>query len=120
MAGRTNFKMEQGSTFERTIYRRERDQVTPVPLTGMDARMQIRDGIDNTTYLVLLTSSPAAGLTVNGPLGQVDIRIGADVTAALPTDADLVYDIEMVDQVDPTEVLRLLEGRVRVSPEVTR
>lgn len=117
---RKNFIIEQGSTFERTIYRREADRVTPEPLTGMNARMQIRDGIDNTAILVSLTSSPAAGLTVNGPLGQVDIRIGADVTATLPTDGDLVYDIEMVDQVDPTEVLRLLEGEIRVSPEVTR
>lgn len=120
MTGRKNFIIEQGATFTRNCFKRERDQVTPIPLTGMDARMQIRDGIDNTTYLVQLTSNPAAGLTVDGPLGKVSIRIGADVTATFPTDGDLVYDIEMVDQGDPTEVLRLVQGDIHVDPETTR
>lgn len=120
MAGHKNFEVDQGAVFERTIYRRLSDKITPVELTNMDARMQIRNGIDATTPLVVLTSNPPAGLTVDEPNGAVAIRIGADVTATFPTDGDLVYDLEVVDRNDPTEVIRLLGGEMRVSAEVTR
>lgn len=119
--GRKNFTFEQGAVFERTVYKMLADRVTPDSLAGYDARMQIRDGNDSPTVLVALTSNPAAGLTITAAAGRVDIRIGADVTAVLPIDSDLVYDLELVDQGDATEVVRLLYGRFQAKwQEVTR
>lgn len=121
MAGKKNFTVTQGMTFARTMYWRLRDQVTPIDLTGLQARMQVRDGADNLFALVTLTSSPAAGLTVTPLLGRVDVRIGAEVTATFPVDGDLVYGLEMYDPLDITQVPYTVTGRMRVQgPEVAR
>lgn len=105
--------IEQGATFSVRFEWRENNASGPlVDTTGFVPHMQIktRPGGD-----VLATFTPASGLTAVA--GVIVLRIGADVTAALPRDG--VYDIELHHTADPTEVIRLVAGRVLLSKEVT-
>lgn len=121
MSAQKHFTTDQGLTFTRTLYWRLADRVTPINLTGLQARMQVRDGATNPVALVSLTSSPAAGLTVTPLLGQVNFRIGADVMSTLPVDGDLVYGLELYDPTDLTQVSYAVSGRIRLNgPEVDR
>lgn len=116
--------INQGETFDRTLtfypdgaY----DLITnaptddPVDLTGYSARMQIRRNVHSADALLSLTEGD--GLTLGDDLGTIRILIDADTSSDWVWRSG-VYDLELVM---PTgEVLRLLEGDVKVSPEVTR
>lgn len=121
-AGRYSFTIEQGATFTRTIT--WRDIVGGlVPLTGFSARMKVKTADLATTILDLVdagaTGSQINALTLGGAAGTIVIALTPAKTAALaatPGD-DLVYDLELVSGAGA--VTRLLQGRVKVSAEVT-
>jgi hypothetical protein len=109
--------IEQGATFSLTFEWREDDGSSPpagplIDTSGYDARMQIktRPGGD-----VLVTLAEGNGITVAG--GIISVRIGADVTTTLAKSG--AYDLELHSVTDPTEVIRLAQGRVTLSKEVT-
>ena len=119
-AAKENLTIENGITFEKTWIYADKTR-TPIPLTGYEARMQIRERIESVTVLVDLTSAPAAGITLEdgGSTGQIDIRIGADVTDPLSFDR-AVYDLEIYMPGDVTEVKRLVGGTFILKGGVTR
>ncbi|MCX4816746.1 hypothetical protein OG601_47360 [Streptomyces sp. NBC_01239] len=105
-AGHLDLRIEQGGTFMQTY------TVTDDGWTweGWTARAQIRTApADNGALLLDLTGY----LTVTGP--AVRLAIPASVTETL--DRNGVWDLEMVNG---PAVVRILEGKVRVSLEVTR
>jgi len=118
-AGKYDITIEQGAVFERTITVHDRD------LTGYEARMHIRKTYDATTPLLTLTS--------DGVDGRITITPGTDSTITLHVDATdtatlaladfhrgAPYDLELVPPAGEDDVERLLEGRVLLSPEVTK
>lgn len=108
--------IEQGAKFERNIRVRNNDG-TAKDLTGYSARMQVRSYVDSPT--VLLEASTANGMiTINNPAGIVTIEVGADTTTPLSWIV-AIYDVEIFT-VDPAEVIRILNGSVTLSLEVTR
>ena len=112
-----NIVIPQGSRFELNIQTRNSDN-TIKDLTGYDARMQVRPTRDSAT--ILLSASTSDGrITINAPGGIVMIAIGADVTGALSF-YDGVYDLEIYKVADATSPVRIAEGFVSLSPEVTR
>ncbi len=113
-AGTHNFEIEQGATWTREILVKDSLGV-PIDLTGITARMQIRDTVESSSFLIELSTANGR-ITVNGPAGELTLTISAVDTAALMTGG--VYDLEIVN-VDAT-VDRLLEGNVVLSPEATR
>lgn len=109
--------IEQGADLDFTVQVYSDAARTVVQdLTGWDARMMIRSAFSSTTILVSLTSNPAAGLTINGPAGQVTVHVAGATTASY-TWTSGVYDMEVYNGT-PT-VRRILRGNVSVSPEVT-
>lgn len=115
-AVKVNLVIEQGATFRKTWTLKDADG-NPVDLTGYTARSQARPAVDSATTLWDLTSSPAAGMTVDGPGGSVTMEHTDEETAAFAWSRG-VYDVEIES---PTgDVARLSEGSVRVKPEVTR
>lgn len=52
-------------------------------------------------------------------VGELEVVMGADITATLPADT-LVYDIELYDPADTSTVYKVLYGNVNVVDEVTR
>lgn len=105
-AGDLDLHIEQGSTFVQTY------TVTDPAFTwaGWSARAQIRTAASASGEL-LLDLTPY--LTIDGP--SVRLAIPATQTAALTKDGR--WDLEMVMG---ATVVRILNGRVLISPEVTR
>src|SRR5258706_10190297 len=116
-ATRYDFTLEQGSDLDFSVQVWADAKHTIVQnLTGYDARMMIRTTRDATgTPLVSLTSNPAAGLTVNGPAGQVAVHIAGTATAAY-TWLNGQWDLEVYNG---TIVKRAAGGNVSITTEVT-
>lgn len=105
----------QGSDYVHTFLYTETDGITPINLTGFTARLQIRQDYESVNFEYEATT--ANDLTINGPLGQIDLQIPNATTAAWTWDEG-VYDLEIVSAT--SVVTRILQGTVSVSREVTR
>jgi hypothetical protein len=114
MASKYNIIIEQGADFGLDFAMSNSDN-TPIDLTGAIVRSQIREKYSSPNPLVYFT-----GTVLDGPAGTAKISLTASQTSAIAaTDTNAyVYDIEVAF---PTgSVVRILEGNVAVSPEVTR
>lgn len=124
-AGRYSFTIEQGATTSFQLQYSDSDG-NPVDLTGYQARMQIRETIPSTVVICSLSSSldsDGTGLNLSGSSGTLPLAsgsIGVYISAASSSNFDFdsaVYDIELVDG---SEVVRLVQGRIKLDKEVTR
>ena len=110
-AGKHNFTIEQGSTFNREITVQENSQA--LNLTGYSARMQMRSTHDSSTIALTITASVA------NPASQGKINLTAAATATAAVEEGIyVYDLEIESSAGT--VTRILEGTITVTPEVTR
>lgn len=126
-AGKYTFTIEQGSTVNFEVQYKDASS-NPVDLTGYSGKMMIRSTYADsspTTYATLSSSlaPDGTGLNFNGgngaqPLtsGSIGIFISAASSSAL-TFTEALYDLEITSG---STVTRLLEGKVRLSKEVTR
>ena len=127
-AGKYNFIIEQGTTVDFEIQYKDSNN-TPVDLTGYSGRMMIRSNFADsspapTTYLTLSSSlnPDGTGLNFSGSSGttpptsgSIGVFISA-TTSSLFTFARAKYDLEIVSG---STVVRLLEGTITLSKEVT-
>lgn len=124
-AGKYAFTIEQGATLDFELQYKDGDSV-PIDLTGYSGRMQIRPTVASSTVLLSLSSSLQAdgtGLNFSGsngstsPMsGSIGLYISAVTSSALNFDTAW-YDIEIQSG---SYVVRILEGQVKLSKEVTR
>jgi hypothetical protein len=124
-AGRYSFTIEEGATLNIQIDWSD-ENGTPIDLTDYHARMQIRPSIESNDIILNLSSSfdeDGSGISLRGgsgdiPLesGSIAIQISANASVGLDF-KDAYYDLEMVKG---DTVVRLLEGRVKLSKNVTR
>jgi hypothetical protein len=125
-AGKYSFIIEQGATLDFQLDWTD-DLGLPIDLTGMHARMQVRPAPDSPEIFLNLSSSLSdscgTGLNLSGssgtnPLssGSIGVYISA-VSSSLLTFGEAYYDLEVVSG---CEVYRLLEGKVRLSKNVTK
>jgi hypothetical protein len=109
-----NIKIDQGSTFRRTIILKDSEGV-PVDLTGCTITSKMRPSFDSATAYSFTCS-------INAPAtdGSFDWIMSAATTAGivLTGGTNFVYDIEVLFA--DTTVQRILQGNVSVSPEVTK
>lgn len=127
-AGRYSFTIEQGTTFQLELIYKDSNQ-TPVDLTGYSGRMQIRPTVDsNTVYLTLSSSLNADGTGLNfsgssgtnpPTSGSIGIYI-ASCTSSLLNFTNAYYDLEIYSGSNCPYTVRLIEGQVQLSKEVTR
>ena len=124
-AGRYNFTVEQGATFELSIQYKDSLGV-PVDLTGYSGRMQLRPSVDSSDIYIRLSSSlepDRTGIRFTGQSGSEPLASGSiyiyisAVSSSLLTFDDAVYDLELASG---SFVTRLLQGGVHLSKEVTR
>ena len=121
-AGKYNITIEKGSDYilPVQVMQGPAEALVPRPLTGYKARMQIRETYTSAASLVSLTSDPADGLTVNEAAGTIEIIVTAIKTTGLPlTLKKGVYDLEIYNTATGA-VERVLKGKVKFDPEVTR
>jgi len=88
---------------------------TPVNLTGMTARMEIKDRVGGTVLLSLVSPGD---ITVDNTKKLITVKITAAATALL-TWRTGVYDLELVSSDVEPVVTALLTGKVFVTKEVT-
>lgn len=127
-AGRYSFTIEQGTTFQLELIYKDSNQ-TPINLTGYSGRMQIRPTVDsNTVYLTLSSSLNADGTGLNfsgssgtnpPSSGSIGIYI-ASCTSSLLNFTNAYYDLEIYSGSNCPYTVRLIEGQVQLSKEVTR
>lgn len=130
-AGKYTFTIEQGSTVDFRIDYKDSDGL-PIDLTDYAARMQIRPSKDSSTVLCNLSSSlnpdgtglnmtpTVDGLALPKASGSIGIFISA-TSSSLFSFSDAYYDLEIYSGSGATEyVTRILEGKVKLSKEVTR
>lgn len=124
-AGKYSFVLEQGSTFDIEIQYKDTTG-SAVDLSGYSGKMQIRPTIASETVYLTLSSSlngDGTGLNFSGSngstpptSGSVGIFISATSSSALNF-TEAVYDLEITSG---SIVTRILEGKVKLSKEVTR
>jgi hypothetical protein len=114
-AATNNFIIDQGADwFITVVYKNSTG--TAINLTGYTAALQIRDTYaDSTTDLSL--TSPSGGIVITGATGTISITATAAQTAAIAA-GTYVYDLEITSS--GGIVTRLIQGRISVSPQVTR
>ena len=112
---KSNLLIDQGSTFSTTITGYDVDG-NLLNLTGYTVAGKIKYNYSTGTSLVDFTASIQSG--TNGAAyvsGLVDLSLTAPQTADLIV-GDLRYDVEVTSG---SNVTRIQQGLVRVSPEVT-
>lgn len=120
-AGTYNDTIEQGAVWTRALTYTD-DAGDAVDLTGYDARMQIRRRKESADVIQQLDIG--SGITIATPAsGIIELQLTATETAAL-TFSTAHYDLELypggdADAADP-DTIRLLEGTLTLSAEVTR
>ena len=124
-AGKYSFTIEQGSTVDFEIAYKD-SSGNPIDLTGYQARMQLRPGPRSGVLYISLSSSLNAdgtGLNLSGSgglkpptSGAIGVYISAVSSSQLSFDL-ASYDLELASS-DGT-VTRILEGKVKLSQEVT-
>lgn len=125
-AGKYSFVIEQGATLDFQIDWID-DLGNPIDLSGMHARMQVRPSVESSEVFLNLSSSLSdscgTGLNLSGSIGTNPLSsgsIGVYISAhssSLLSFSEAYYDLEVVSG---CEVYRLLEGRVKLSKNVTR
>jgi len=108
MATVQNLVIDQGTTFALSIDLTN-DDGSPKDLSLYTPRAQLRKSYYTNTYTAFTTSK--VDLT-----GEVTMSLTSAQTSALKA-GRYVYDLEIED---PSETLRILEGIITVTPEVTR
>lgn len=110
--------VEQGATFTLPFRLKDKLSGEPINLTGYNGvghiKRRVTDDVPTGTFIVTIVD-PIAGTGL--------IHMPAEATAVLPAGNDYhapasqyVYDIKLVSA---TNTIRLLAGKLRVSPEVT-
>lgn len=114
-AAKYDLKIEQGADFKESLVLRD-DQGVLINLTGYTAEMQIRPYVSSDT--VLLNATSANGLISITPAEALIELIFDNATTAALIYTKCVYDLEVTKP--SGEVVRLIEGNVYVTPQVTR
>ena len=107
----------QGATFKKLFQWKTGDPPTPVNLTGYSARMQIREKIKSTSVISEFTTENGKIIFTDPKNGLFMITASAEETKRMKYKRG-VYDIEFINP--SGEVIRLIQGNVEFSPEVTR
>jgi hypothetical protein len=126
-AGKYSFTLEQGVTTILEFQYKDADE-NPIDLTGYSGRMQIKsDYADNSPVTYATISSSLAvdgtGLDFSGSNGEtpptsgsIGLYISAASSSAFNFDT-AKYDLELYNG---DQVIRLVEGTIKLSREVTR
>lgn len=88
----------------------------PADLTGMTARMQLREKLDSSTVIVELTTENG-GITIDNTTKTISLTLSATATAAY-TFSNAVYSLEMVSS--GGQVTPFASGTITLVKEVTR
>jgi hypothetical protein len=108
--------INQGSTFRKGFLWKAGSPPTPVDLTGVTARMQVRRKPD--APHVLLEFSTANGtIVLGGNTGTIELVLTSVATAQLNFESGM-YDLILT--MPSGDVWRFVQGRLKVTKDVTK
>jgi len=110
-----NLRIDQGSRFRFTF--RVLDNGNLADLTGYTARMQVRPSVSDATVLAEYTTVNGF-LVINTGDSTVTIAVPSSETDSYTGWVTGVYDLEIVSS--GNDAIRISEGWVKVTPQVTR
>lgn len=113
-AANNNFVIDQGADWFVTFVYKD-SAGTAINLTGYSAALQVRDTYADATTVLSLTST--SGITITPLTGTLAVRATAAQTGAIDA-GPYVYDLEITSA--GGIVTRLVQGKISVSPQVTR
>ena len=120
-SGRYSFTIEQGSTVNFSIIYKD-STGSPIDLTSYNSKMQIKPYLGAPTTIATLSSSlnvDGTGLDMsNAVSGSIGVYISS-CTSSLFTFDEAVYDLDIVSGSSCPVVNRILEGKIKLSKEVT-
>jgi hypothetical protein len=120
-AVRYDLYIEKGATFSRVFRYKDANGVA-IDLTGYVARMKVRapdHAGDVVAGFDLSVENSPPEITIDGEAGEVAVEIADEITEAVDSATCAgVYDLEIESPAG--KVTRLVEGKVRFSPEATR
>lgn len=118
MAAKLDLTIDKGSTFERVFTWNTKNPTTgalvPVGLAGYSARAMIREEYDSPQPFLSLTIGN--GIEIDSINNTITISISAQQSSAIIQESGK-WDLEVFTG---SYVKRLLEGKVKLRPEVTR
>lgn len=121
VAGSLNITIEQGATFSMPTQISQGGLVseggTAVDLTGCEVRMDIRRRLTDAIPLLSLSTVSGEIVLTDPTDGRFEATLTDEVTAAI-TWTSGVYDLEV--ETAGGQVTRYLQGKVKVTKEVTR
>ena len=116
-----DFVVEQGSTHRFSVEIVDEDDI-PFDLTGWEGRGQIRYRATDSNilgeFIIEIDDDPTSGIVfIELPADElIDVRLRG---RKFDEKTEAVYDIELFDTVG-TDVMRILNGTISISPEVTK
>jgi len=118
--GALDLSIYKGATFIKKLYLRAADKVTPIDLTGLRFRLQIKADYSQDCSIASYATldSTNSSISVSPLIGQVILTIPASTTSTF-TFSTAVYDMLYEDQSVPPTVSPLLRGNVTVTPSST-
>ena len=111
-AAKLNLTIEQGATFSKRLVWRDKNK-RPVNTTGYAAKMQIRASATSAEVLFELSTTNNRIVLQAG--GVIQLDISANDTDSIKSG---VYDLKLY--APNGQEIRLIEGKVTVSPGVTK
>jgi len=109
MASKANLIIDQGSTFSTDLTLTD-ENGDPLSLSGYTANSQIRRWYTSSNTTAVFTTS------INTTSSTISLTLTANQTSNL-TFGRYVYDVEITSG---SEVSRIVEGIITVTPQVTR
>ncbi len=126
LPGTADFTVCRGRTWKERILVKNPGSTTAKDLTGYGARMDVRKSISDDVPVISL-STDNGRISIESPAtnGVILIEVSAEDTLDFPLNdfkvTDYVYDMEIYEEGSvPEYVEPLIEGVVRVRPEITR
>ena len=113
-AARLNWTIEQGTDFSRQLTFKDKNDAI-APQTGATWSGKIRSSFTSSTVLASFSFD-----TTQADTGIIVVSLANTTTSGLPSTVGtdkLVYDIEKTLS---SKVSRVLEGKIKVKPEVTK
>lgn len=127
-AGKYSFVIEQGATFQLGLQYTDSNG-NPINLTNYSGRMQLRPSVDSNTVYITLSSSlntDGTGISFSGSNGSTPTTSGSigiyisSCTSSLLNFSTAYYDLEIYSGSTCPYTVRLIEGQISLSKEVTR
>lgn len=124
MAANLDLNIDQGTYWDaHLVYQDTLGNL--IDLTGFGARMMARTSMEATAVAFSLATagdsvvpSPTGTITLGGVAGTIVLELSAAATAAIAAPFSYRYDLELVPP--SGKIIRLIQGRIIVAPEVTK